>query len=298
MSKKLQFLGPRPELTDPLRAKAVILPLPLEKTTSYIKGTANGPEAIVNASHQVEFFDAELAYEPCEAGIYTDWELGTPALSEEPVEKALERIRTRVAYWLAKEKFVLSLGGEHTITVGTIDPFLERYKDTLTVVQIDAHADLRDQYEGNPYSHACVMRRLLGRVPIVGAGIRTLDTEEFELARSHAGVRHFYAHEMRKNPKWVEEFVVAVKTPHVYLTVDVDGMDPSVIPTTGTPVPGGIGWWDMMDVIRLLAERTTIVGADITELCPAGEAQSGDFAAALLAYKILAHVLKKSPRAQ
>ncbi|MFH1017825.1 MAG: agmatinase [Pseudomonadota bacterium] len=295
MSKKLQFLGPKPELTDPLRARAVILPIPLEKTTSYLKGTALGPEAIVDASHQVEFFDRELACEPCELGIYTDWELAGPDLNEHPTEKALERIGNRVDYWLAKEKFVLALGGEHTLTVGAVTPFLERYKDSLTVVQIDAHADLRDEYEGNPYSHACAMRRLLGRVPIVSVGIRSIDLAEYELSRSHGGVRLFYAHEMRKNPGWIQEVAAAVRTPHVYLTVDVDGLDPSVIPSTGTPEPGGLSWWEILDLAKTLAERFAIVGADIVELCP-GPAHYAEYTAAKLAYKILGYSLILRPK--
>ncbi len=238
----------------------------------------------------MEFFDPELGCEPCEVGIYTDWELAGPALNEEPVEKALEKIRNRVAHWLAKEKFVLSLGGEHTITVGTIEPFLERFKNSLTLVQIDAHADLRNEYEGTPYSHACAMRRLLGRVPIVSVGIRSVDPEEFELGRSHGGLTPFYAHQIRTNPSWISDVVAAVRTPHVYLTVDVDGLDPSVIPSTGTPEPGGLSWWETLDLVKLLAQKHQIVGADVNELCP-GPVRYAEYAAAKLAYKILGYSL-------
>jgi agmatinase len=289
MTERPQFLAPEPpSLTDPATARAVVLPLPLEKSTSYRKGASRGPEAIVEASTQVEFFDAELALEPCSVGIHTDWELGDPRLNELPVTEFLERIRRKTRSLLEKGKFVLALGGEHTITVGLIDPYLERYGDSLTVVQIDAHADLKDQYQGNPFSHACVMRRLLGRVPIVGAGIRSVDPEEFDHARPEKGYRAFYAHEIRSNPAWIRQLLDSIRTPNVYLTVDVDGLDPSILPSTGTPEPGGLGWWETLDLIRGLSRERKIVGADVNELAP-GPAHHADFTTAKLCYKILGY---------
>lgn len=283
----MQFLDvDSPKLTS----KVVILPLPLEKTTSYMKGTANGPKAIVEASTQVELFDAELARNPSAVGIYTDWELGHPSWNSEPMEQILDRIRNKVRDLLQQDRFVLGLGGEHTITVGMIDPYLEKWGNSLTVIQIDAHADLRDQYQGNPYSHACVMRRIIGRVPIVSAGIRSLCEEEYRIARSE-GVQTFYAHEIRENPSWIADLISYIQTEHVYLTIDVDGFDPSVIPSVGTPEPGGLYWNEVLSLIRAITKNRKIVGADVNELCPNPQNRSSDFTVAKLCYKIIGYAL-------
>lgn len=290
--KKLQFLNPGDRISDPIQAHAVILPVPLEKTTSYMKGTALGPQAIVEASTQVELFDSELEKEICEIGIHTDWEIGNPAvLNEQPMEKILDQIRVKVHKLLGAGKFVLALGGEHTITVGLIDPYLERWKDELTVVHLDGHADLKDTYENTPYSHACALRRVWDKgVPIVSAGIRSVDPEEYELGKSSDRISLFYAHEIRKNPKWIEAFIEKIQTPYVYLTIDVDGFDPSVIPSVGTPEPGGLFWNETLELIRTVAKKHKIVGADVNELCP-GPFKYADFATAKLCYKIIGYCL-------
>ncbi len=283
----MQFL----DLDSPkLKSKVVILPLPLEKTTSYMKGTANGPRAIVEASTQVELFDAELGQDPSSVGIYTDWELGHPSWNSEAMEDILDQIRQKVRELLKQERFVLALGGEHTITVGLIDPFLEKWGNSLTVIQIDAHADLKDQYQGNPYSHACVMRRLVGRVPIISAGIRSVDEEEFRIGKTES-VQTFYAHEIRENPNWIADLISYIQTEHVYLTVDVDGLDPSIIPSVGTPEPGGLTWEETLRLIRAITENRKIVGADVNELCPNPNNRYADFATAKLCYKIIGYAL-------
>ncbi|MFH1263063.1 MAG: agmatinase [Pseudomonadota bacterium] len=292
--RKLQFLDPGNDRTDADRSRVVVLPLPLEKTTSYVRGTGRGPEAIVEASTQVEFFDPELLDEPCRLGIHTDWSLADPAIYRESVEEILARISRRTAEHLGKGRFVLGLGGEHTVTVGLAEPYLTRFAGELTIVQIDAHADQREEYEGTPYSHACAMRRLAGRAPIVSVGVRALETAEYEAAPGR-GVRIFFAHEIRKNPRWIEQVVGAIDTPNVYLTFDLDGLDPSIVPSVGTPVPGGLRWDESLDFLHEIARRHTIVGADVNELCP-GEDKRSDFAAALLAYKIVGYALEKELR--
>ncbi|HLG18808.1 MAG TPA: agmatinase [Bdellovibrionota bacterium] len=289
MAQRLQFLDPEKKLASADEARVVVLPIPLEKTTSYLRGTAGGPEAIVQASSQVEYYDPELGLEPCQAGIYTDWEFGDPAWNNRPVEEILDRIRSKTRALLDAKKFVLGLGGEHTITVGLIDPYIERYGKELTVVQIDAHADLRNEYQGTPYSHASAMRRLLGRVPIVSIGIRSLDSEEAKVGKPPA-CHLFYAHEIRKNPKWIPDVLKAIKSPKVYLTVDVDGLDPSVLGSTGTPVPGGLGWYETLDLFRAVAEKHEIVGADVNEFTP-GLIPYCDYTAALLCYKIIGYAI-------
>jgi agmatinase len=292
--RKLQFLDPPREFTNFEKARVVILPIPFEKTTSYVKGTALGPDAIVEASTQVEFFDPELRDEPCRIGIATDWSLADPDLYERPTEDILRRISVRTGELLDRGKFVLALGGEHTITVGLMEPYLERYKDRLTVVQVDAHADLRDEYDGTPLSHACAMRRLAEEVPIVSAGVRALEKAEFEAA-SAFGVKHFYGHQIRQNPGWIDELVASITTPDVYLTFDLDGLDPSVMPSVGTPVPEGLLWHEALAMIRAVARKHRIVGADVNELCP-GPLRSGEFAAALLCYKIIGYTFAEALR--
>lgn len=292
-STPLQFLNPGPTFTDPARSKVVILPLPLEKTTSYMKGTSRGPAAIIEASTQVELYDPEMGLEPCSIGIHTDWDLGDPASNELPMETLLDRIRAKTRKLLAADKFVLALGGEHTITVGLIDPYIEKFGKNFTVVQLDAHADLKDQYQDSLYSHACVMRRILGRVPIVSAGIRSIDPEEVAAAKS-PGIRLFYAHEIRKNPKWMDDLVAAIQTKDVYLTIDVDGFDPSVVPSVGTPEPGGLYWEETLELLRAIRAKHRIIGADVNELCP-GPARYADFTVAKLVHKIVAYSLFDPP---
>ncbi len=284
-----QFLQPEAHNCDPATAKAVILPIPMEKSTSYRKGTAGGPAAILEASTQVEFFDAEVAKDVTQIGIYTDGELANrEELNQRNAEEILELIRKRTDHWLEKEKFLLALGGEHTITVGLIEPYLARWGRDLTVVQIDAHADLKDQYEGDPLSHACVMRRLWGRVPIVSVGIRSMDEDEYRLARSNEGFTPFFGHEISEQTDWISQVVRSVKTEKVYLTVDLDGFDPSLIPSVGTPEPGGLSWEQGVGLIRAISQEKKIIGADINELCP-GPNPTSDFVAAKLAHKILAY---------
>jgi agmatinase len=289
--RKVQFLEPEGGLADPEKSRVVVLPIPFEKTTSYVKGAGRGPAAIIEASTQVEFFDPELEVETCQIGISTDWSLADPSLGEESVETILRRIAEKTEEHLSRKKFVLALGGEHTITVGLIEPYLERYRGDLTVVQIDAHADLRDQYDGTPFSHACAMRRIAGKVPIVSVGVRALEKAEFEAARA-LNVVHFYGHEIRRNPDWLRECLSSIKTRFVYLTLDLDGLDPSVIPSVGTPVPGGLLWEETLALIAGVARSRTIVGADVNELCPGPDKRS-DFAAALLSYKIIGYSLEK-----
>lgn len=292
--RRLQFLDPPKEVSDFDSAKVVVLPIPMEKTTSYEKGTAKGPEAMIEASRQVEFFDRELCAEPLQVGVSTDWSLASPALFDQKPEGILQTIRDRTSLLLDQGKFVLGLGGEHTITSGLVEAYCKRYPGNLTLVQVDAHADLRPEYEGSPYSHACVMHRLVGQLPIVSAGVRAMEKEEYEFAQSQ-GVRHFPAHEIRRNPNWTEELVESIGTENVYLTFDLDGLDPSVMPSVGTPVPGGLFWEESLALIRRIAQKHTIVGADVNELCP-GPLRAGDFTAALLCYKIIGYAFESELR--
>lgn len=290
------FLELPPEMSDPRTSPVLVLPIPYEATTCYLRGTALGPEAIVAASAHVEWYDESRGDEPCRRGIHTLRQLDCSGEAEDVVE----RIRSAVAGYVAEGRFVLSLGGEHTVTVGCADGAAAA--GPLTIVQIDAHADLRDKYEGSAFSHACVMRRLAGRHAIVQIGIRALSTEEAEFTNETPGVFCVSGDEIERSrlepgglDAWMAKAMAAIETERVYLTVDLDGLDPCVVPTVGTPVPGGLLWHETLAFLRALFESKTVVSADVVELCPVPGQVIGDFAAARLAYKIAGHALRARP---
>lgn len=287
------FLDLAPELSDPTTARAYVLPIPYEATTSYIEGTRQGPAAILEASSQVELYDEAAGDEPCRAGIHTLAPLdcrGTPG-------EVIDRIRAETSRHLASGRFVLALGGEHTVTIGCVEGAAD-VAGPLTVVQIDAHADLRDEYGGTPLSHACVMRRLVDRHPLVQIGIRALSDEEarFANARGLQLVTAIRIAEDRASaivpPGWVAEAIEAIRTERVYLTFDLDGLDPSIVPGVGTPEPGGLLWHETLILLSALFSARTVVAADVVELCPIAGSIVSDYAAARLAYKIAGHALR------
>lgn len=286
------FLHPQEdEKTSQVDAHFIVLPFPLEKTTSYVSGTAKGPQAILDASSQIEYFDPEIQVQALDKGIYTDHRLHDLAINKEDTKTVLDRASGIVKEYIEQDRFVLTLGGEHTITPGVATPFLDKYKDQITVVHIDAHADLKDEYEGSKYSHACAIRRIVKASPIVSVGIRSVDQEEFQFAKDNPLITTIYSHQMAENPNWVGEAIAAVQTPYVYVTVDVDGLDPSIMPATGTPQPGGLSWFEICKLIKGVASIAKIVGADVNELCPLPNHHASDFVAAKLCYKILGYSL-------
>jgi len=271
-------------------ARAVIVPFGLEATVSYGGGTAAGPTAILEASHQVELFDEEFWCEPVAGyGVATL----APLLPATPVAAALDQLQGAVGGVLAAGKFPLTLGGEHSLTAGAIRPFVERYPD-LAILHFDAHADLRDGYEGEPFSHAAALRRCLdqGDMPLVSLGIRNISAGEIPFLEANSGRIHIHwAKDMRSwNPAEIVEPLVGRP---VYLTFDLDGFDASLMAATGTPEPGGMFWHDAMAVIRAAAKVSTIVGADVVELAPKPNLHACDFLAAKLTYKILSYALSK-----
>ncbi len=282
------FLGSELPPTSPQEARFHVLPVPWERTVSYGSGTARGPSAILQASWQLELWDGHGM--PGSAGIYTHPPVdvgGEPELVLERIAAAVERI-------LLLGKTPVVLGGEHTVTVGVIQGYLNAGYRDLGVVQIDAHADLRESYEGDPFSHACAMRRVVeAGVPVFSLGVRALCKEELD-ARRRFGVGHLDAEAL------VPTGVHAISLPEdfpprVFFTVDVDGIDPSVFPTTGTPVPGGLGWYQTLDLFASVAARRQIVGLDLMELAPLTGFHGYDFAAALLVYKLLGMVERTAP---
>jgi agmatinase len=279
----LTFLGLEKEPVCLQQARYVILPVPYEMTTSYGKGTKRGPRAILKASEQVELFDDELFQETYRAGIYT----ATPVrFTGREQKRHMQQIAHSVEKYLSQGKTVITLGGEHTVTVGALEPFLVRYPK-LTVLQVDAHGDLRDTYNGTPYSHASVMRRLVDRCQTAHVGIRSLCQEEASLIRER-GLAVWFARDLRCQG-WQEEVVDSLSDP-VYFTLDVDGLDPSLVPSTGTPEPGGLGWYDILGLLRTLCARRRVIGADITELSPQPGNHAPDFLVAKLIYRMIGYM--------
>lgn len=268
-------------------SRIAVLPAPYEHTVSYGGGTARGPSAIVHASHFVEFYDEELDRELCfETGIVT---VPSVAFGRRTNRSALQLLERHVEGLLARGKWVMTLGGEHTISFAPIAAHLRRYPD-LSVLQLDAHSDLRDSYQGNIYSHASVMARvceILEPSRLVQAGIRAQSIDEARFIRER-GVRTFYAHEIRsgRHPDW-QESVLASLSDNVYVSVDVDGLDPSIMPSTGTPEPNGLLWAETVRLLRLVGEQKRIVGCDVVELAPVRGVVHPDLTAAKLAYKLM-----------
>jgi len=283
----LNFLETELPPTRPEQARFHVLPVPYEKTVSYGNGTAKGPAAILEASGQLERFDG--ASDPGAEGIYT-W----PAVdcSGAP-ERVIGDIATAVGKILKLGKIPVVLGGEHTVTWGVVKGYLDAGVKDFGVVQVDAHADLRDAYEGNKYSHASVMRRVVeAGIPLVQLGVRAFCEEEREARKAHE-VLAFDAIDLA--PRQTSKIRLPKKFPaNVFFTLDVDGMDPSVLPATGTPVPGGLGWYQTLGLFESVARQRRIIGFDVMEFAPIRDFHAYDFAAALLTYKLMGIVQRSS----
>lgn len=263
-----------------------IIPFGLEKTVSYVGGTKNGPKNIIKASHQVELFDEELKKET-----YKKFKIKTfkEVKIKPKLDDALQQLTSIVDKSLSKKVFPLILGGEHSITPAIIKSFLKKYRK-LTILQIDAHADLRDGYLGVKNSHASAMRRCLDykNIDIVSLGIRNLCQEEFNyLKKNNNRIKIFWAKEINR---WnMYDLKKIVKNKNIYLTFDLDGFDSSLMPATGTPEPGGLFWNDAIKVLKIIFKNSTVVGADVNELAPKKNLHACDFLAAKLVYKILSY---------
>jgi len=272
------------------QARAVVVPFGLEASVSYGHGTAEGPSAIIKASHQVELFDEELWCEPVR-------DIGIITLEEKPVagnvEAALSELERITGKLLDDGKFPMVLGGEHSITAGAIRPFAARYPD-LTILHFDAHADLRDGYEGEHFSHAAAIRRCMDHenVSVVSCGIRNISAGEIPFLEKNAGrLRIFWAKDKRQ---WdIDDILSRLRGKPVYVTFDLDGFDASLMPATGTPEPGGLMWDDALRILDAASRVSRFVGADINELAPVKGMHFCDFLAAKLAYKILSYAFRK-----
>ena len=284
LSNKKGFLGI--DNKSNVKEKVVVIPFGLEKTVSYGSGTNKGPREIIKASHQVELFDEDLNKEPHK-------NIGIKTLQPFPIKKsileALKQIENINKHLLKKKKFPLILGGEHSLTPGAIRPFVKKF-GKICLLHFDAHADLRNSYNGNKFSHASAIRRCLDNpnVSVISFGIRNISsTEMLFLNKNKKRIRIFWA---KDKLKWnLNKFRKIIKNKKVYLTFDVDGLDSSIMPATGTPEPGGLFWDETMKIIKIAAQISNIVGADVNELSPIKGFDSYNFLVAKLAYKIIAY---------
>ncbi len=285
------FLGLQAELSDPDRARFVVVPVPYDGAASYGVGARFGPQAILDASREIELFDDELAHEPCNVGIHT----------RAPVEPhaggpgaMAERVEAEMTAPLEDGRFPIMLGGDHSLTIGALRAALQHHPE-LTLVQIDAHTDLRDAYQSTPYSHACVARRAVEMgAKLVQIGIRSLSQIEADWLRDHPeDATTVYARELWHGLDAANRAIDAIERP-VYLTFDVDALDPSIMPATGTPEPGGLTWPQTLALLRRLCSACDVIGADVVELAPISDMTAPDVLTAKLVYKLIGYPMTVS----
>jgi len=268
----------------------VVIPFPIDFTTTYMAGARNGPRAIIDASGHMELFDEENKIEPYRAGIFVSPEIPSQT-SPLAMLKAVEK---RVNAVLRAGKFPILLGGEHSGTCGAVTALRKRYED-LTVIQFDAHADLRDSYLGTPWNHACVGRRMVDAgAKLVQVGVRSISEEEDRYLRKAETIKTFYASEMRDNLADVTRGIVSSLSGNVYISIDLDCFDPGIMPAVGTPEPGGLSWFEAIDILRdVMRADCNVVGFDIMELSPIPGMVAPDFFAARLCYRLMGWILAR-----
>ncbi len=264
-------------------AKVVLIPVPYDGTSTWQKGADKGPEAFLHASENMELYDIETKSEPYKKGVYL-----APAISENSSpEKMVEAVHKITKNYIKQGKFVTLFGGEHSISIGSIRAFKECF-DNLTVVQLDAHADLRSEYEGSKCNHACAVYEASKTTNLIQVGIRSMDVSELEHMDE---TQVYFAHDMVNDDDWMEDSLHQM-TENVFITIDLDAFDPSILPATGTPEPGGLLWYETLSYLKLIFKKKNVVGFDIVELCPNEKEKSSDFLAAKLYYKMLAYKFK------
>jgi N1-aminopropylagmatine ureohydrolase len=279
----LVFGGALPEPRSFEESRVVILPVPVDRTTSYVPGTRNGPREILQASSHMELWDEEVGADVHTVGIFTLPEMELPFGELQPLMEEIQRVAVEI---LSRDKFLVTLGGEHSITPPLVAAAAQKYPG-LHVLQLDAHADLRDCYMGTPHNHACAMRRSLEHAPITQVGIRSMSTEEAQ-ALGMLKTKIFYDVSMRENPRWIDAVVESLGDP-VYITVDVDAFDPGIMPATGTPEPGGLTWYEALALLRATFRKRRVIACDVVELSPLPGLMAPNFLCAKLVYKMLAY---------
>jgi agmatinase len=262
------------------KAKIVLIPVPYDDTSTWGKGADRGPKAFLEASENMELYDIETDSEVYKKGIF----LSEPVLENSSAEAMVNAVHKVTKEYIKRNKFVTLFGGEHSISIGTIRAFNECFED-LTVLHIDAHADLRDSYEGTPFNHACAVHEASKTTNLVQVGIRSMDAIEKTFMDED---KVFFAHDMVDDEFWMDN-VIELLGDNVFITFDLDAFDPSICPSTGTPEPGGLLWYETLEFLRRVFEETNVIGFDIVELCPNDIDKSSDFLAAKLYYKMLSY---------
>ncbi len=284
MESTNNYAGIPDEFAQLATAKVVLIPVPYDGTSTWQKGADQGPEALLDAARNMELYDIETDTEVYREGVF----LAPPVTEASSPEAMVDAVHTEVNKYLAMGKLVTAIGGEHSISIGVIRGFMEKF-DNLTVLQIDAHADLRQSYEGSTCNHACAVYEANQKARLVQVGIRSMDISENETMKRE---NVFFAHEMHTDGLWMDEAIDRM-TRDVFMTIDLDAFDPSIMPSTGTPEPGGMHWAETLKFLRKVNKKRTIVGFDIVELMPNAKERSSDFLASKLYYKILTYIFKK-----
>jgi len=284
----INFADLEEEFSGYKTSQVVVLPVSYEGTVTYRRGTARGAKAIIRASRQLELYDEETEFEAYRVGIHTAKKISGNRLSPEEI---IDRVYARWRKFLKDDKFIVMIGGEHSLSIGMARAFNEEYQ-SLSVLQLDAHADLREEYEGSRYSHACVGKRIVEIVPLTQVGVRSLRREDANYISQTEKLDVFYAGE-NIGERGVADKIISTLSEEVYLTIDLDFLDPSIMPSVGNPEPGGVSWAQAMKFFRYLVQKRNVVGFDVVELAPLPENIAPDFLAAKLIYKLLTYIIKK-----
>ncbi len=283
---EFNFLGLVPPYCDLDRARYVVIPVPYDASTCYKAGARSGPEALLAASAQMELFDEETRIEAWKEGIHT-LEPIEPVIDPEKMGK---RVQQAVGTVIGRGKIPVIIGGDHSVSIGSIRAVHELY-GPLNIIQIDAHADLRDRYQSSAFSHACVMRRIWDLGHVIQVGIRSLSYEEMVFLRGRSGRTLLWASQVAADLEYVLDAIrQGLKDLPTYITIDLDGLDPGIMPSVGTPEPGGLGWYETLSILRQIVEDQDIVGFDIVELAPTPGLHFADYTAARLTYKVMSYI--------
>jgi agmatinase len=280
----MNYAGIPDEYAQLESSEIVLIPVPYDGTSTWVKGSEKGPEAFLEASENMEIYDIETDSEVYKKGVF----LADPVSEKVSPETMVDAVHKTASEYIKMGKFVTLFGGEHSVSIGSIRAFRENF-DNLTVLQFDAHADLRPEYDGSKCNHACAAHEAQQTTNLVQVGIRSMDTVEKPFLKKE---NCFFAHEIMANENWMSEALSKI-TENVFITIDLDVFDSSIMPSTGTPEPGGLNWYHIIDFIKLVIKNKNVVGFDIMELCPNKANKAPDFLAAKLYYKILSHVFTK-----
>ena len=280
MKKNQTFAGIPEDLAQLEKSRVILIPVPYDGTSTWGKGADRGPAAFLEAAENMELYDIETDSEVYKVGIF----LAPPITENRSPEALVDVVHNQVKEYIKKNKFVTLIGGEHSLSIGSIRAFNECFEN-LTVLQIDAHADLRKEYQGTPFNHACALHEASQATNLIQVGIRSMDALERTYMDEE---KTFFAHEMAVDEYWMDR-AIDLMTENVFITFDLDGLDPSIMPSTGTPEPGGLFWHETLEFLRKVFEEKNVVGFDLVELCPNPIDRSSDFLAAKLYYKMLTY---------